>query len=329
MQKQFSNDTKVKLSIGCDRNKWKGVIIMVSLQIEIFLLLIVGYVLGKIRMISVQTRNQLTDIVVCVILPCSILCSFQMNLSPEILKATIYVLITAFCIQLFYMGLNLFLYRKFPKEEQAACKYSTMVTNASFIGIPVIGAVYGTTGVLYASIFVIPQRIFMWLYGLPLYAKVDKKEVVRKILTHPCVVSIFAGIGIMYLYTNGIYLPDSISSTLSALGNCTTAICLIVIGSVLSDLKLKEMFSVHAAIFSIYRLFLIPLVLIFILRLTPLDTLARQVCVLLSAMPAPTTTVILSQKYGRNPEFASKVLVTSTLMSLISIPMIEYLVKII
>ncbi len=59
-------------------------VIMVSLQIEIFLLLMVGYSLGKIKMISVQTRSQLTDLVVCVILPCSILCSFQMNLSPEI-----------------------------------------------------------------------------------------------------------------------------------------------------------------------------------------------------------------------------------------------------
>lgn len=295
---------------------------MMDLQIELFLLLLIGYVLGKKGLMNETTRTQLTDIVVYVILPCSILKSFEMDLSAEVLRSTFQILLAAFGIQLLYWILNHILYRRFPEEEQTACKYSTMVTNASFIGMPIASALYGSEGLLYASIFVIPQRIFMWTYGLPMYTQVEKKDIVKKVLLHPCVFSIFLGIGIMAGYSRGIYLPSALSQTLGALGGCTTALCLLVIGSVLSDLKLNEMVSAHSILFSIFRLFLIPILLIGILTVTPLDPLGSGICVLLSAMPAPTTTVILSQKYNKNPRFASKLLVTSTLLSLVSIPVI-------
>ncbi len=300
---------------------------MVSLQIEIFLLLLAGYFLGKKGLLNTGTRDQLTDIVVYIILPCSILKSFEMDLSAEVLQSTFQVLAAALGIQLFYWFLNCFLYRRFPEEEQTACKYSTMVTNASFVGMPIASALYGQTGLLYASIFVVPQRIFMWAYGLPMYTAVSKKEIVKKVVTHPCVFSIFLGIGIMALYSNGIYLPKALSDTLGALGDCTTALCLVVIGSVLSDLKPREMLSARALLFSFYRLLLIPILLALILKFTPLDELSRQICVLMSAMPAPTTTVILAQKYNRNPAFASKLMVTSTLLSLVTIPIVTMVMK--
>lgn len=295
---------------------------MIDLQIELFLLLLVGYFLGKRGFLNENTRAQLTDIVVYIILPCSIIKSFEMDLSAEVLRSTFQVLLAALGIQILYWILNHILYRGFPEEEQTACKYSTMVTNASFIGMPIASALYGSEGLLYASIFVLPQRIFMWAYGLPMYTQVQKKDIVKKVLLHPCVFSIFMGIVLMVLYSNGIYLPTALSKTLGALGGCTTALCLLVIGGVLSELKPEEMISVRSVIFSLFRLILIPLLLIGILKFTPLSPVGSRICVLLSAMPAPTTTVILAQKYNKNPKFASKLLVTSTLISLVSIPVV-------
>ena len=299
---------------------------MLNLQMELFLLLAVGWFLGRSGLLTAEGRGQLTDLVVSVILPCSILSSFQMEMQADTLKETGMVLGAAFGIQLLYGLLNHFLYRSFGEEERISCRYATMVTNASFIGMPVAAALYGPVGLLYASVFVIPQRIFMWLYGLPLYTEVSKGDVLKKVVTHPCVVSVFAGIGLMVLYNRGIFLPEALRITLKDLGGCTTALCMIAIGNVLSELRLKEMFSVHALIYSVYRLFLIPALILLILRLTPMDAVSRGICVLLSAMPAPTTVVILAQKYDRNPQFASKLMVTSTLLSLISIPLVTSII---
>lgn len=295
---------------------------MINLQIEIFLLLLVGYFLGKKKMLNGSTRDQLTDIVVYIVLPCSILKSFEMDLSADVLLSTFQILVAALGIQAFYWVLNQFLYRSFEKDEQIACKYSTMVTNASFIGMPIASAMYGSIGLLYCSIFVVPQRIFMWAYGLPMYTTVEKKDIVKKVITHPCVFSIFLGLIITVLYSNGIYLPKAFSDTLGALGSCTTALCLLIIGSVLNDLRPQEMVCKKALIFSFYRLILIPLVLEVVLKFTPLDDLSRHICVLMSAMPVPTTAVILAQKYDRDPKFASKLMVTSTLLSLVTLPLV-------
>lgn len=79
---------------------------MASLQIEIFLLLLTGYIMGKKGMLNKSTRDQLTDMVVYIILPCSILKSFQMELSKEILMATAQVLAAAFAVQALYWILN-------------------------------------------------------------------------------------------------------------------------------------------------------------------------------------------------------------------------------
>lgn len=301
---------------------------MIEMQLELFLLLAVGFFLGRKGMISSATRDQLTDIVIDIILPCSILSSFQMEMSADILVSSAQVLLAAFGMQLLYGLLNRFLYRRFAPDEQAACKYSTMVTNASFIGIPVVSALYGQTGMLYASIFVIPQRIFMWAYGLPLYTAVDKKNIAKKIVTHPCVLSIFIGLGLMVLYSFGIRLPGFTSLTLDALGSCTTPLCFLIIGSIVSDMNWRDMVNVRALLFSFYRLLIIPVLLILAFRLVPADPLVRNVCVVLSAMPAPTTTVILAQKYGRSPQFASNLLMTSTLLSMITIPIITGLLSI-
>lgn len=295
---------------------------MVTLQIQLFLLLAVGYVLGKLGRISPATRQQLTDLIIDVVLPCTILSSFQMDLSPQILRSSFQALAAAFGIQLLYWVLNRFLYRRLPPDQQISCKYSTMVTNASFIGIPVVTALYGPQGTLLASIFVLPQRIFMWACGLPMYTRVEKKDAVKKILTHPCILSIFVGLGLMGLYTAGFPLPELVSSTLDLVGGCSTPLCFVVIGSIVGEMPLGELVDLQVLRFSFYRLLLIPAVVFLLTLPLPLDPLARNVSVVLSAMPAGTTTVMLAQKFDRNPQFASKLLVGSTLLSMVTIPLV-------
>ena len=298
---------------------------MVSLQIQLFLLLAVGYVLGKLGRIASATREQLTDLILDVILPCTILSSFQMDLSPQILRSSFQALAAAFLIQLLCWGLNHLLYRRLPPDQRISCRYSTMVTNASFIGIPVVTALYGPQGTLLASIFVLPQRIFMWALGLPMYTQVKKREAVRKILTHPCIVSIYAGLVLMGFTTAGFPLPSLVSSTLELLGSCSTPLCFVVIGSIVAEIPLKALVNGTVLGFSLVRLLLIPGMVWLLTLPLPMDPLARSVSVVLSAMPAGTTTVMLAQKYDNNPQFASQLLVGSTLLSMVTIPLMAAL----
>lgn len=295
---------------------------MYKLQLQLFILLAIGYYIGKKNILDSCARDKLTSLIIKIILPISIILSFQMELTVKMLYETMEVLLAAIGIQLLYLCLNKFLWKKFPENEAISCKYGTMVTNASFVGLPIATALYGSKGLLYASIFVLPQRIMMWAYGLPLYTGKSEKHMVRKILLHPCVASIFIGIFLMIFYNMGYPIPEVMASAMKSLSECTTALCMIVIGGVMSEMKMSEFFDAHAFYFCVWRLILIPIFILILLKLCPISEACRGVSVLLTGLPAPTTVVILAQQYNRKPRFASQMMFLSTLGSMITLPLV-------
>ena len=295
---------------------------MIELQIQIFVLAVVGFVLGKKGVLNTETRDHLVDVILMVVLPCSILQSFEMELSPDILISTLNVFLISCGIQFFYWVWNRFFYKNAEEDKKICLKYATMVSNAGFIGMPVASAVYGSLGLLYASVFLLPQRVFMWSYGLSMFTTVSSREVVKKVLTHPCIIAVFLGLAIMAAYTAGIYLPSPLSATIGQIGGCSTALSMMLIGAILSDVEPREMLNKDAIVYSFYRLLLIPLLVGILLWKLPLDELSIKVSVLLTAMPAASTTVMLAEKYGRDYKFASELIMTSTLLSLITIPIV-------
>ena len=300
---------------------------MIELQIQIFLLAVVGFVLGKKNILNMETKDHLVDVILMVVLPCSILEAFEMELSPEILVSTLNVLLISCGIQVFYWVWNHIFYRKAEEGRRICLKYATMVSNAGFIGMPVAAAVYGSLGLLYASVFLLPQRIFMWSYGLSMFTTVSSREVVKKVLTHPCIIAVFLGLVIMICYTSGIYLPSALSDTIGQIGGCSTALSMMLIGAILSDVEPKEMLNKAALFYSFYRLLLIPFLVGLLLWKLPLDSTSVRVSVLLTAMPAASTTVMLAEKYHRDYRFASELIMTSTILSLVTIPVVAFVLN--
>ena len=188
-----------------------------------------------------------------------------------------------------------------------------MVSNANFIGM------------LYASLFVPPQRILMWSYGISLYSQNKQEKSLKKIVLHPCVISIFIGIIVMIAYNLHIYLPTGISKTIKMIGSCSTPLCLIVVGTFASNLRFRELINKHVILFSIYRLIMIPCIILILFLIFPVNRLCRNVCVLLTA----TATVLLAKQYSVNALFATKVLVLSSLLSILTIPFVTYLLEIV
>ena len=298
---------------------------MAGLQIEIFLLMAIGWWMGKTGRLSKQTRSQLTDLVIMVILPCAIIRSFQMDLSEDVLMSTLLILMISFIIQILYALCNMVLYRWMDEDRSNCCKYGTMVSNAGFLGMPIAEGVFGSAGLLYASVFLIPQRIFMWSYGLSLFAGKGSGNVWKKVITHPCIISVFIGLVLMIAGSYGYVLPSFLNDTLKAVASCNTALSMIVVGGILSDVSFRSIFDRDAVIYSLIRLTGLPIVIMILLRIAQVAVLPANVCILLYAMPAASTTAMLAEKYDGNSAFASRLVFVSTLGSLFSLPVITWL----
>lgn len=288
-----------------------------DLQVMMFLLMAVGVVLRKMNIITKEGKGMLTDLVIDLILPCNIISAFYMPMDHSVFVSGVEILIISILIQIFCTFISGILYRKVPKEKRMVLQYATVCSNAGFLGNPVAEGLYGSVGLLYASVYLIPQRIVMWSAGVSYFTECpSKKEVVKKVLKHPCIVAVEIGIVLM---VTQVQLPGFLSSAIENVGGCTTAITMMLIGTILTDVDMRHILTRTTVAYSFIRLVFIPAVVFAGCWLANIDSVVAGVSVTLAAMPAGTTTAILAMKYHGDEEFATQCVVLTTMLSMAAI----------
>lgn len=297
---------------------------MFHLQLTLFALIVVGMIIKKAGIITDANRKNFSALLINVVLPCNIVNSFMSDIeisSEFFMNCILAAVLSAAFLVVITFG-NRLIFHRYPREQQAVMSYGMICSNSSFIGIPVAEALYGDLGVLYTSIFQIPVRFIMWTAGLALFTDVDRKAAFKKLIKHPCIIAVLIGIALMLL---PVTLPSVITSTVSSISKCTTPLSMFVIGAILADADFKTLFSKDTLYFALWRLVLFPLLVLAVLRLLPLDDLLVSVCVIMTGLPAGSTTSILADQYDCDAEFAARIIFVSTLFSIITIPMLGML----
>jgi len=297
---------------------------MFSIQLTLLLTIALGYVITKRGMLSGNTRAELTNLVINIILPCNIFAAFLGGISPEMLRHSVIILLCAFGLQFLAFLVNLFAYAKVPTEKRIILKYTTITNNSAFMGLPVLGAVFGDIGILYGSIFLIPMRIMMWTSGLSLFTSMEGKKKVKNLITHPCMVAVFVGFAYVFI---PLTLPSFLSDAIRWTGEVTRVMPMIIVGAILSEVKIREVLNKYCFYFSFIRLIAMPAIMFFVLRQLNIDPAIIGVTVLMAGMPSAIVTAILSEKYGQDSAFASKTVFVTTILSIITLPIIAMVLQ--
>lgn len=285
----------------------------------IFIIIAIGFLISKKGILSDKARADITDIVLYVVLPCDIFSSFSKGISPDVLRQCGIVLVVSTGMHLMYTLLSKVLYVKIQPERREVAQYATIISNSGFMGLPVIESVFGRTGLLYGSIVLIPLRVFMWTAGLSLFTRTATREKVKTVATHPCIWAVI--LGFVYLIVP-FELPGFLTATIETVGRCTTTLSMLVVGSLLSGVDLKSIADKDCFYYSFFRLIAIPALVFGVLLLLRVDHVVTGVATLSAAMPAATVTAMLAEKYGRDAQFASKMLFVSTALSLVTLPIV-------
>ena len=292
---------------------------LINLQITIFCLMLAGYILTKLKVLSADARKPLSNLLINFILPCNMITSFMMEFNQKILMDCLVMLIVSICIQFFAIFTSKLYFPKTENSKLSVLRYGTIASNAGFMGNPIAQGLYGEQGLLYASIYLIPMRTVMWSFGVACFTGTKGKGVVRKVLTHPCIIAVFIG---LFLMITQIQLPTGIEQTFRYAGNANTALSMIVIGNILADVRASEVLDKKAWWYCIVRLVIIPSLVLAGCMFAGIDEMVKQVSVVLSGMPAAATTAILAAKYDGDAHFAAKIVFLSTLLSMFSVPLL-------
>lgn len=268
----------------------------------------------KIHIIGPQGQKNINDLVIYLILPCNILHAFTQSAADEDFSNYLAILFISIGIQIFCVIYGKVMFRRESEDRRKCLQYGTICSNAGFLGNPIAEGVYGMEGLILASVYLIPQRIMMWSSGLAVFSgSSDKMKTVKKVVTHPCILACVLGILLMI---TGLPIPPGLDGAVTAVGNCNTAMSMMVIGMILADINFKDFWDWTVVKYTIHRLVIIPAVVYIVCSFFPISKNVLGLCVLLAAMPAGATTSILAEKYQVDSPFATKMVIFSTLVSL-------------
>lgn len=290
---------------------------MIDMQLMMFLLVGIGFFIRKKGIVNTEGRMNMIDLCLHITLPFNVLHSFLRKWDWNLFIACSVILLLSIGFNAISVFFSAILYKKQETNRQKSLKYGTIISNSGFLGNPMVEGIYGSDGLLYAALFMLPVRIVMWTIGIAVFLKGRKEKLWKNVLTHPCIVAIYAGVIIMVC---GIQFPTFVEKTIIGISGCNTPLSMMLVGMMLAEVKPKGLIDKTMVFYTAIRLLVIPAVVFTITAFLPIDGMLRGITVIMAGMPAPITTALLSAKYGGDEKYATGMIFLSTILSLITLP---------
>lgn len=291
--------------------------IILSQTLTMALYMLMGYSLFKGKKISVEGSKSLATILLWLVLSCVIINSFCV--APTGQKA-IQLGISA-AVATLALGAAMFIshliYKKAPVDNFAAA-----FSNAGFMGIPLVRACFGDDAVFFLVGFVALLNVLQWTYGASILSRGKAKMGLKQILLNPISVGLFTGV---FLFATGLgaKLPSVIQNTVKGISALNGPLAMLVLGVYLGQTDPKAMLvALKLYKLSVIRLVLIPAVTLLILWVLPIDSTIALTILTAACAPVGSNVAVYAQIYGEDYPYACQTVALSTLLSIVSMPLV-------
>lgn len=289
-----------------------------------FLMILVGFVVFKTHLTDHEGNRTLANILLMVANSAMLLDSLlSIEYKDSILRGLLISVALGLAVHFaMILATQPFLGKKSAHPQIGIERYMAVFSNCGFMGIPLVYATFGPEAVLYLTGYLIPNNILTWSYGVPqITGKISWRQVLKG-LCSPNVICIL--IGLLCLLFR-IQVESHVRSAASYLGSMTTPLGMIVAGTALAETGLSGIWKKP-------RLFLVTalklaaapivtcLILILARGIVPFGDEVFYGILIPSACPAATTGTMLALRYDKDYRYASQIFVVSTLLSLVTIP---------
>lgn len=291
----------------------------------LFILILVGYFIRYKNLIDKSFTSKLSTLVLSIFLPAMIINSMQIDFEPSIInKVMILILLALITYSISFLIAYALKFIFKSDNDLGIYQYAIMFSNVGFMGYPIVESILGSNTVFYAAIFNLPFNLLIMTIGVYLLCKGNGEyNFSVKSFINPIIISVLIG---FVLFIFRIKLPVFINDTLELLGDVTTPLSMLIIGSMLCESPVKEcFFNKKLYLIAFIRLILVPVCIYFVLKGIINDSLLLSIPVIISSMPMATNAAIMANEYKANASLASQAVFLSTLFSIITIPFISFL----
>lgn len=308
------------------------------------LIILFGFYLRRKEIFKDSTAKILTDVILSASLPALAFNAFMQDINKTSLMQGINLLIWGFVIYIILIFITKLIYIKYNGDKKVVLEILTTFGSTTFFGIPIISAVYGATGVMYASIFNIAYRVFLYSYAYIKMSgiKADKNNI-KQMFLNSIVLATFLG---MFIWVFQDSLPQitigeksyaflRIDKTafwlfkpMTYLAALSSPLAWLAIGAKLADISLVEAISSRDSwIYSFIKVLVVPfinLIALYILTVTnilPISFVGLASVIIMMATPTATVAAAYAIKFDKESVLTSNCSLLSTIFSVVCMPL--------
>ncbi len=302
---------------------------MLQQMIVLFLIMLVGFIAYKKDYINDNASKKLSSIVVNIANPALILSSIlsmDHTVTGKDLMTTVVIAAALFAGLLL---ISIFVPALFRVDRQSygAYRVMTVFSNIGFMGFPIISSVFGSSALLYATLFLIPYNVLIYTYGIHTMKANKEGEKEKLNLGQIFNIGVIACVLAIILFACQVKLPDFLASGITMLSNLTAPLSMMVIGASMAVIDFKNLLSDYKLLlFSLFKLLLLPILGTLLVKQFVSNEVICGVTMVMLATPVGSMTAMLAQEYDGDYELASKGVMLTTLLSVVTIPIVSAIV---
>ena len=294
----------------------------------IAIILILGYFLGKKKILTQAANKVIVNLLLTVFMPASLFVAFPSSYNAEMSHLFFAGLVGGILVMLALVFLAKIIFSKklYKGKFRYESQFALIFNNATFLGYPIIASTFGEEGIVPYCGFIIAFNVALFSYGVYLFKHQVDKELVLGTITNPNIIAVLAGV---ICFMAGFHLPDFAMDALRFTGNATTALSVICIGFMLSKADFKEILKKKKLLFTaLVQLIIGPTVTWAILSFLRFPDPVIIVCTLIQALPTATSLGLFASKYKGNEIESSELVAVSTILSIITLPIMIWILLI-
>jgi predicted permease len=294
---------------------------LVTIMAPIFIIILLGFLIGKQSRVTKSHLKILTNLLIFVFVPALV---FTSTIKNTIIHNTLIIIIFAMFIVSIVGIVSSFLARimKLDKKSKSGFMLTAMFMNSGSMGSVICLILFGENGFLLAIMFYITTQVLLYTVGV-IIASHEKSSftlsALKPILTLPLIYALI--IGFVFHYFN-IQLSENALRPISLLSGAAVPLLLITLGMQLSKIKVNKETMKLPMVSAAVRIGLGFTVAFVITAMIGIGGIERDVIVICSAMPTKITTYPIAAKFGTNSEGVSMTILFSTMISIITTPIV-------
>jgi predicted permease len=298
--------------------------VIIEKILSIFIIMAVGFVAKKIRAVDASFLRGLSAFMMNIALPFALLASLDRSIPKSVLPELGRMALWSMAIYAAEIAFATIAYRHFPEHQRKVLSFITVFSNCAFMGLPVAQSVAGARGLMFASIYNLLYGVLIYTYGVSLFQEKAEPGQWKKVILNPGIIATILGIVLWFL---PFALPSFLLESIGLMGKLQTPLAMFIVGANIADIPIEKALFGKAMFLSVaVRLVVMPLAVYGVIRMTGAQGTAPQIALILTAMPAAAQSVIMAEQQGGDSTFASEVVLATTVLSIVTIPLFASLV---